>query len=286
MEKKQTIRDLITDEERALFGRSGFFAENCRFEGPADGEFPLLECEDATLRGCYFALRYPLWHNRRLTVVRSRTAETCSSAFWYGDDVRVGKSVLRGEKPFRACRNLVVSECDIDGDEFGWNCSGVTVGGRNSRIRSGYALLGAEDVHMRDTTLTGPDAFLHVRDGEIRDCVINSDGAFWHTEKLTLTDCVLNGDRLGWYAKDLKLVRCRISGAKPFRCCERLVLEDCSMDGCTDAFEYSDVDALLTGRLAGVRNPLHGSVTADAIESVIMDDARKPGSDCVIRTRT
>ena len=50
------------DEERALYNLHGAVVENCRFSGPADGESALKECRDVTVRGCYFDLRYPMWH--------------------------------------------------------------------------------------------------------------------------------------------------------------------------------------------------------------------------------
>lgn len=280
----RTLSGLTLDTDRALFGSENLKVENCRFEGPACGESALLESRDCTVNGCSFALKFPFWHNERVTVLHSRLAESCEAPFWYGSGIRVAKTEIRGSRAFRACTDVVLTGCDIESAECGWDCRDVTIGG-NGRIESTYFLLGARNVHMRDTALTGSDSFRAVIGGEIRDCILNGDAAFWHSEDLLVTDCVINGDRLGWYSKNLRLVRCRITGSKPLCRCEHLVLEDCTMEGCDLAFEYSTLDATVLGGIASVRNPVHGSVSADRIGNIILNGNRRPESDCVIRTK-
>lgn len=278
------VKDKTTDEERAFYGSENALFENCRFEGPADGESALKECKDCAVKRGYFDLRYPFWHNDRLTVTHSRMTEKCRAPFWYDNGVRLGKSVLHGVKAFRECKDIVISGCEIVSAEFGWNCRNVTIGA-NSRITSEYFLFGAENVHMRDTEFSGKYSFQYVKGGEIRDCVLNTKDAFWHTEDVTVTDCVVNGEYLGWYSKNLHLIRCRITGTQPLCYCEGLVLEDCTMEGCDLAFEYCTVNATLQGSIVSIKNPIHGSITADEIGEIILDGHRKPESDCVIRTK-
>ena len=280
----RTVSGLTSDEERALYGSENLTVENCRFEGPADGESALKESRNCTVNGSLFALRYPFWHNDGLTVLHSRLTETCRAPFWYDRGVRVAKTFIHGVKAFRECSDVVLTGCDIVSAEFGWNCRNVTIGG-NSRIESEYFLFGAQNVHMRDTTMTGKYSFQYVKGGEVRDCVLNTKDAFWHSENLTVTDCVINGEYLGWYAKNLRLIRCRITGTQPLCYCENLVLEDCTMDGCDLAFEYCTVNAVILGDVVSVKNPIHGSISADSIGEIILDEHRKPESDCVIRTK-
>ena len=54
-----TIRDLILDEERALYALADSMVENCTFDGPADGESALKESKNNILKHCHFRLRYP-----------------------------------------------------------------------------------------------------------------------------------------------------------------------------------------------------------------------------------
>nr|MCR5637656.1 DUF3737 family protein [Lachnospiraceae bacterium] len=46
------------DEERALYGSNGVELENCRFDGPADGESALKECKNVSVSDTFFNLRY------------------------------------------------------------------------------------------------------------------------------------------------------------------------------------------------------------------------------------
>ncbi len=50
------------DAERALYALRSGLVSNCSFQGPADGESALKECENITVENCLFGLRYPLWH--------------------------------------------------------------------------------------------------------------------------------------------------------------------------------------------------------------------------------
>ena len=50
------------DEERALYNLKDTRVENCRFEGPADGESALKEARNIQVANTAFSLRYPLWH--------------------------------------------------------------------------------------------------------------------------------------------------------------------------------------------------------------------------------
>ena len=43
----KVIKDLVLDEERALYNLKDALIENIKFDGPADGESALKECENA-----------------------------------------------------------------------------------------------------------------------------------------------------------------------------------------------------------------------------------------------
>ena len=284
MEKKTVVRDLITGEDRPLAGLRGFSAENCRFEGRGGSGYALKDAGNGTVKGCLFAMPYPLWHATGVTLLNSRLTEDAKDPFWYCEDLKIGKTFLHAGRGCRECRGVVLSECDVAGNDFGWRCADVTIG-KNSRIRSDRALFESTNVRMRDTNLNGDDALQYVRDGEIIGCVVNANDFLWRAENVTLTDCVINGDRIGWYSENLRFVRCRIAGNMPFCFCGGLVLEDCSMEGCESAFEHSSVEAMISGSIGSVRNPAHGSISADDIGSVVIDGNRLPGSDCAIRTK-
>lgn len=59
---EKIIANAQFDEERALYHLTDTRVENCRFEGPADGESALKEARNICVVDCNFSLRYPLWH--------------------------------------------------------------------------------------------------------------------------------------------------------------------------------------------------------------------------------
>ena len=53
------IKNRTFDEERALYGSNGIIVDNCRFDGPADGESAIKESRNVVVKNSYFNLRYP-----------------------------------------------------------------------------------------------------------------------------------------------------------------------------------------------------------------------------------
>ena len=64
-----------------------------------------------------------------------------------------------------------------------------------------------------------------------------------------------------------------------------LVLEDCEMVDTDLSFEYSQVQATIKGGIVSVKNPVSGSIEADEIGEVILDEHQRPGSHCVITVK-
>lgn len=57
----ETIQHKTLDEERALYASRNIRVEDCRFDGPADGESALKESRDVEVNRCFFNLRYPFF---------------------------------------------------------------------------------------------------------------------------------------------------------------------------------------------------------------------------------
>ena len=55
------IKDKQFDEERALYGSKDITVDNCKFDGPADGESAFKESSNVEVRDSFFNLRYPFW---------------------------------------------------------------------------------------------------------------------------------------------------------------------------------------------------------------------------------
>lgn len=77
------------DEERALYGSKNLTISNCRFDGIADGESALKECESILAGNCYFNLRYPFWHTNNARIIDCEMTEHCRAALWYNNGIEI-----------------------------------------------------------------------------------------------------------------------------------------------------------------------------------------------------
>ena len=86
------------DEERALYHLVDTRVENCRFEGPADGESALKEARNICVVNTNFSLRYPLWHVEGFTLENCSMDEKARAAIWYAKN-----GDIRGSEEFFRC---------------------------------------------------------------------------------------------------------------------------------------------------------------------------------------
>lgn len=276
-----TIEDMTLDAERALYGIRDSLVKNCTFAGPADGESALKECRGITVEDCTFHLRYPFWHVTGADVKNITMSGDCRAAFWYDQDVHVSNSRLGGIKAFREMDRCDLSNCDIDSREFGWFCRGLTV--RNTRLASEYPFFQCRGLDIDGLQMQGKYSFQYCENVTIRNSTLDTKDAFWHAKNVTVFDSLIRGEYLAWYSENVRLIRCKIIGTQPLCYCGGLVLEDCTMEGCDLSFENSEVRATVTGSIDSVKNPVSGSIRADAIGQIILDEYKWPG-ECRIDT--
>lgn len=259
------------DEERALYHQVNAVVRGCTFAGPADGESVLKECRDITVENCRFSLRYPLWHAQKFLLSDSEMDEKTRAPIWYCTDGTIRNCRIDGIKTLRECSRIRVTDCVIHSPEFGWKCSGLEISG--SEIESEYFLLDSRDVRIDHLRLKGKYSFQYMQDVTIRDSVLDTKDAFWHSKNVTVTDSVVKGEYLGWFSDGLTLVNCEISGTQPLCYCKNLKLVNCTMQGTDLSFEYSDVEAEITGNVDSIKNPRSGTITADSVGEIIWEDA-------------
>lgn len=266
------------EEERALYGERFIKLKNCVFEGDADGESALKTAWDIDLDGCRFALRYPLWHCRSISLFNCEMTDTCRAALWYTNALYAKNSTLCGIKALRECKVITLKDCRINSPEFGWKCDGVTLDGCD--VTSEYLFLDSKNVILRNVNMKGKYSFQYVSDLTIENSTLDTKDAFWHTKNVTVKNCTVKGEYLGWYSENLTLIGCKISGTQPLCCCKGLRLIDCTMDECDLSFELSDVEAEVKGDILSVKNPISGHITADGIGEIITEKG-----DCLIEIR-
>lgn len=269
------ISNVTLDAERALYGEKNLCVTDCRFEGPADGESALKECDDVTVTDSVFSLRYPLWHCRTLSVRTCDFNDTCRAAFWYCDDVKITGSNLLGTKALRESRNIVISECTVVSDEFGWFCDGIFL--CDATIKGVYPFLRSSRLNFKNFTLSGKYSFQYIKNSVFEDCIFDTKDAFWHAENVTVKNSVVKGEYLGWYSKNLTFENCEISGTQPLCYCQNLKLINCTMNGCDLSFEKSDVNALILSHVDSVKNPASGEIILPSVGEIIMDDPSAKG---------
>ena len=264
-----TIANKTFDEERALYGAEELLVKNCNFDGPADGESALKECRDITVENCFFNLRYPFWHDCRLTIKKSEMTELCRAALWSSSEIDILGSRLHGIKALRECRKVNMSGCDIVSPEFGWSVHGLDM--ENCTAESEYFMMRSTNLNFLDVRMKGKYSFQYIEDAVFENCVFDTKDAFWHAKNVTIRNSVVKGEYLAWYSENLTFENCKISGTQPLCYCKNLKLVDCEMTDTDLCFERSEVEAVLTAEVASIKNPLSGHIYVPAVGEIIRD---------------
>lgn len=277
----ERFENLILDEERAMYGLDGAEIVNCKFDGPADGESALKECKNIVTRDCYFNLRYPFWHVTGGRIENCVTTENCRAAMWYDRGLHIAHSKLDGIKALRECDQCTIENSDIVSKEFGWMCRDIQI--RDTKLETEYPFLNCQRLEIDNLTMKGKYSFQYTSDALIRNSNLDTKDAFWHSRNITVMDSVIKGEYLAWYSENLHLIRCTIIGTQPLCYCKGLVLEDCRMIDCDLSFENSEVRATIQGSVDSVKNPKSGSIVADSIGQIILDQFAWKEDPCDIQ---
>eukprot|EP00792_Barthelona_sp_PAP020_P003959 TRINITY_DN1787_c0_g1_i1.p1 TRINITY_DN1787_c0_g1~~TRINITY_DN1787_c0_g1_i1.p1 ORF type:complete len:298 (-),score=75.08 TRINITY_DN1787_c0_g1_i1:276-1169(-) len=267
---QNNFKDRTFDEERALYGIKDAVVENCNFAGPADGESALKECQNIIVKDSNFQLRYPFWHVTNANIDNINMTETCRAAMWYDNNMKITNSSLKGIKAIRECKHIVIDNCTINSQEFGWMCQDIEI--KNTKIDTEYPFFHSNGLFLSNVTLCGKYSFQYVQNVNISNSTLNTKDMFWHSKNVTITDCVITGAYLAWYAENITFIRCKIIGTQPLCYVKGLVLEDCEMIDCDLSFERSEnIFASINGFVTSIKNPINGKISADKIGEIILE---------------
>ena len=259
------------DEERALYAVKNARVENCRFDGPKDGESALKEASDITVTNCFMNLRYPFWHVSNGRITNTEMTEKCRAALWYDNNIQLEGCTLNGIKALRECENILLKDSKVNSPEFIWKCRNLTV--ENVIIEeSEYPFFEVKDAKISKLKMKGKYSFQYGENIQITDSDFDTKDAFWHTKNVTVKNSTIKGEYLAWYSENLTLINCRIIGTQPFCYCKNLVLKNCTMEDCDLAFERSTVEVEVSGKIDSIKNPLEGKITADSIGQIILEE--------------
>ena len=274
------IQNQTFDEERALYGSKDIKAENCRFDGPADGESAFKESSGVEADNCFFNLRYPFWHDHGLIIRNSEMTELCRASLWYSDHIEISDSRLHGIKALRECSDVKMKGCDIISPEFGWSVQHLDMD--DCDVQSEYFMMRSSNLQFKDVRMKGKYSFQYIEDSVFEHCTFDTKDAFWHAKNVLVKDSTVKGEYLAWYCENVTFENCRIIGTQPLCYCKGLKLIDCEMIDTDLAFERSDVEAIITTPVISIKNPLSGHITVPAVTEIIRDIE---GADGVIQTQ-
>ncbi len=270
MGDKIQIRQEIHDEERAFFGRNGLQIYDTVFLG---GESPIKECRDIEIYNSMFKWKYPIWYSQNITVKDCALFEAARAGIWYTDNITVERTMIESPKNFRRCKGVYLKDVTFTGGaETLWDCSGVSLD--NVRAKGDYFAMNSKDMRVSGLRLSGNYCFDGVRNVEICDSVFLGRDLFWNSEAVTVRDSFISGAYLGWNSKNLTLVNCTVESLQGMCYIDSLVMKNCKLVNTTLAFEYSTVEADITGRIDSVLNPEGGTITADSIGELTLEKDR------------
>ena len=263
------------DEERALYGSKNIVVNNCRFDGLADGESALKECENVKVENTYLNLRYPFWHDHGLSIINSEMTVNCRAALWYSDHIMIKNTKMHGIKALRECDDVLIKDCDIDSTEFGWMTRNIQM--KDTNASGEYFMMRSKNLRFENVKLKGKYSFQYMKNAYFENCVFDTKDAFWHSKDVWVRNSVIKGEYLAWYSKGLVLENCKIIGTQPLCYCKNLKLINCEMIDTDLAFERSEVDALITSTVESIKNPYAGKIIAFQVKEIIMDDPKAKG---------
>ena len=268
-DRKVVAREYLTGE------RPLFVAPPLLFSSPlfTDGESPLKESSDIVLKGSMFKWKYPLWYSKDIQVTDCTWFEMARSGVWYTDNIIIRNCVIEAPKNFRRCHQVTLDHVMLpNAAETLWHCSDVTL--KNVTAKGDYFGMDSENIFVENFNLVGNYSFDGAKNIEVHHAKMLSKDAFWNTENVTVYDSQIFGEYLGWNAKNLTFVNCTIESLQGLCYINNLVMKNCKLINTTLAFEYSTVDAEITGKIDSVMNPTSGTIQADHINELILEKDR------------
>ena len=242
----------------------------------ADGESPLKESAGIELYNSMFKWKYPLWYSHDITLRDCTLFSGARAGIWYTDRLTAKDTMIEAPKAFRRCNDITLEHVSFpDAAETLWNCSGVKLD--HVLAKGDYFAMNSSNMEIDGLELYGNYSFDGGRDIVIRNSKLLSKDAFWNSENVTVYDSFISGEYLGWNANKLTLVNCTVERLQGMCYVSELVMKHCKLINTTLAFEYSTVEADITGKIDSVLNPSGGSITADSIgELIIQKDKVDP----------
>ena len=266
---KEITQQILTGE-RALYDTHDAKISYCTFE---NGESPLKESSNLEIDNCLFKWKYPFWYTDNVKVTRSAFFDMARAGIWYVNDFTMEDTIVEAPKNFRRVDGLVLKNVNIpNAAETLWNCRNVKM--EKVTACGDYFAMNSTDMEIDGLVLDGNYSFDGGRNIVVRNSRLLSKDAFWNAENITVYDSFISGEYLGWNSKNITLVNCTIESLQGMCYIDNLTMKNCRLIHTTLAFEYSQCDVEITGKVESVFNPKGGTIKADTIGELIMDGRR------------
>ena len=269
----KTVRNKKFDEERALYRLENTVLTNVKFLGKKDGESVLKETKNLKIISCKFNLRYPLWHSENVSIEKTDFLENTRAGFWYCKNTKFNNSKLKSVKPFRECSNIVCNKSDINAIEPFWRCEDVLV--NESKVKGVYPFFECKNLTLNKIEMEGKYSLQYGNNIEIKNSKFKTKDALWHSKNIIVKDSILDGEYIAWFSENLTLINCKIISHQPFCYCKNLKIINCQMLKCDLSFEYSDVDADISGSIDSIKNVKSGIIKVNKIKEIINTEDSK-----------
>ena len=254
--------------ERSLFKQHDLKIIDSVF---ADGESPLKESSNIFLENTSFQWKYPLWYSHHINLKQCMLLETARSGIWYTDLITLSDCLVEAPKTFRRSSHIKLNHVRFpNASETLWNCSWIEAD--DITAKGDYFAMNSQNILIRHFELSGNYCFDGAKNVEIHHAKLLSKDAFWNCENVTVYDSYIIGEYLGWNSKNVTFVNCTIESLQGLCYMEQVTLKNCKLIRTTQAFEYSNVDAVVCGSIDSILNPISGKIVCDHIDSVILDD--------------
>ena len=264
----RTLQGGIYTGERALFQAHDMKICDAVFE---DGESPLKHSRNIEAIDTAFKWRYPVWYSKNVEMYGCTVFEGARAGMWYTDDLTMRDCIVAAPKCLRRCRDVVLENVSFpDAPETLWDCHSVKLG--NVTANGDYFGMNCSDMEIDDLRLTGHYHFDGVKNVTIRNSRLITKDAFWNSENVTVENSYISGEYIGWNSKHLTFINCTIESLQGLCYVDDLVIRGCKFINTTLAFEYSTVEASIIGGIDSIKNPSGGTICADSIGELILEE--------------
>lgn len=254
--------------ERALFASQNIEIYDTVF---SDGESPLKESRGVRLDGCIFRWKYPLWYCDGVSARNTTLLDTARSGIWYTSNISMNNCTIDAPKTFRRSKNILLKNVTLtNAKETMWSCSDINL--FDVSVVGDYFGMNSVGVVADRLNISGNYAFDGGMNIIVKNSRLISKDAFWNCENVIVENSLIVGEYLGWNSKNIKFINCTIESNQGLCYMDNVVLENCKLVNTDLAFEYSSVNADIKSDIVSVKNIKSGSLEADKIGEIIMQE--------------